>query len=249
MEALDTSRAVFVLAQQLGGMQTGWRTNARAQLIRVFDGVLSVRTEAGWWMAAPGHAVWVPAALAHELGSARALDAHVLHADAQLPCVPAQCRVVVPDRLFDALLAEAATFGANYAPGSAEDRLVQVLVDRIGRLAPVALSLVSVREARIQPIAAALLANPADSRVLDELADAAGVTARTAARLFVRDTGITFGQWRQQRRLFSALEALDRGASVGEAASAVGYHDVSSFIAVFREALGATPARLFRHEP
>ena len=74
----------------------------------------------------------------------------------------------------------------------------------------------------------------------------AGVTARTAARLFVKETGQTFGQWRQQLRLLVALEHLGGGASVTQVALEVGYSDVSSFIAVFRDAFGDTPARYFR---
>ncbi|SIT48653.1 Uncharacterized HTH-type transcriptional regulator YeaM (fragment) [Paraburkholderia ribeironis] len=80
--------------------------------------------------------------------------------------------------------------------------------------------------------------------VLEELAAAAGVTARTAARLFVKETGQTFGQWRQQLRLLVALEDLSAG--VTQVALEVGYNDVSSFISVFRAAFGDTPARYFR---
>jgi AraC-like DNA-binding protein len=47
-------------------------------------------------------------------------------------------------------------------------------------------------------------------------------------------------------RLLVALEKLGAGASVTQVALEVGYNDVSSFIAVFRDALGETPARYFR---
>jgi AraC-like DNA-binding protein len=39
---------------------------------------------------------------------------------------------------------------------------------------------------------------------------------------------------------------LGAGASVTQVALEVGYSDVSSFIAVFKDALGETPARFFR---
>jgi AraC-like DNA-binding protein len=92
----------------------------------------------------------------------------------------------------------------------------------------------------------ALAMNPADARTLGELATAAGMTERTVARLFLKETGLTFGQWRRQLRLLAALERLGAGESVSNVALDVGYEDVSSFIAVFKAALGDTPARYFR---
>jgi len=95
-------------------------------------------------------------------------------------------------------------------------------------------------------VAEALSKNPADGRKLDELCKNTGLTERTAARLFVKETGLTFGKWRQQLRLLAALERLGAGESVTSAALEVGYADVSSFIAVFKAALGETPAKYFR---
>ncbi|WP_420353967.1 helix-turn-helix domain-containing protein [Paenirhodobacter sp.] len=72
----------------------------------------------------------------------------------------------------------------------------------------------------------------------------AALTERTAARLFVKETGLTFGRWRQHLKLQVALEHLSDGSSVTEAAFAVGYSDVSSFIAAFRQLFGTTPSRI-----
>jgi methylphosphotriester-DNA--protein-cysteine methyltransferase len=58
--------------------------------------------------------------------------------------------------------------------------------------------------------------------------------------------GMSFGRWRQQARLFAALEMLAQGESVTEAAVAVGYDSVSAFIEMFRKMLGTTPQMYFR---
>jgi len=58
--------------------------------------------------------------------------------------------------------------------------------------------------------------------------------------------GMSFGRWRQQARLFAALEMLAQSKSVTEVAIAVGYDSVSAFIDVFRTMLGTTPQRYFR---
>jgi len=57
---------------------------------------------------------------------------------------------------------------------------------------------------------------------------------------------MSFGRWRQQARLFVALELLAQGESVTDAAIAVGYDSVSAFIEMFRKMLGTTPQMYFR---
>lgn len=51
-----------------------------------------------------------------------------------------------------------------------------------------------------------LLDDVADDRTLDEWAHYAGMARRTLMRAFSGQVGMTFGRWRQQARLFVALE-------------------------------------------
>jgi AraC-like DNA-binding protein len=81
---------------------------------------------------------------------------------------------------------------------------------------------------------------------LDDWAHFAGMSRRTFMRAFSAEVGMSFGRWRQQARLFAALEMLAQGKSVTEAAVAVGYDSVSAFIEMFRKMLGTTPQMYFR---
>src|ERR1700755_2886130 len=69
---------------------------------------------------------------------------------------------------------------------------------------------------------------------------------RTFMRAFSAHAGMSFGRWRQQARLFAALEMLAQKKSVTEVAIAVGYDSVSAFIGMFRTMLGSTPHTYFR---
>ncbi|MCX4161359.1 MULTISPECIES: helix-turn-helix domain-containing protein [Paraburkholderia] len=254
MEVTDpdgTDCAAFVVAQHTETLDEPWHASRRLQLLHACDGVLTVRTENGLWVIPPQHALWIAPGLLFRLSSSRPLAWHTLYVDTDdWPSLPDALpgRVVAIDRLADALLRAAARFGADYAADGPDARLMRVLLDRLPQLAAVPLALAYPRDPRIQRIAGVLTTHPADPTVLDDHALAAGVTARTAARLFVKETGQTFGQWRQQLRLLVALERLDTGASVTEVALEVGYSDVSSFIAVFKDLLGETPARYFRQD-
>jgi AraC-like DNA-binding protein len=249
MEAFDpdvVEQAVFVVGEGHETLDEPWRAYGRARLIHVSDGVLTVRTETGRWVVPPGHAVWIVPNVLHRLCARWPVRLVSLYAARDAAPLPAHCGAVVPDALVQALLSAAADLPYDQPLDAPASRLLQVLLDRLAALPAAPLGLNWPRDPRIQRIADALSRDPALSLVLDDLAAAAGVTARTAARLFVKETGQTFGQWRQQLRLLAALEHLGAGASVTQVALEVGYNDVSSFITVFRAAFGDTPARYFR---
>jgi AraC-like DNA-binding protein len=97
------------------------------------------------------------------------------------------------------------------------------------------------RDRRLQRVCWALLAAPGDPRTLDEWAAWANASPRTLARLFVTETGFTFGAWRQQARLLEAMGRLSGGQSVTDVALDLGYDSVSAFSAMFRRASGVSP--------
>jgi AraC-like DNA-binding protein len=80
---------------------------------------------------------------------------------------------------------------------------------------------------------------------LEQWARSAGASGRTLARLFRRETGMSFGAWRQQARLIEALTRLGAGEPVTHVALDLGYDSPSAFTAMFRRSLGVTPSRYF----
>jgi AraC-like DNA-binding protein len=244
--AITPRSPAFVVAERHDALDKPWHAEPHAQFMHVSEGVLSVHTDSGLWVVPPRHAVWLSPGVLYRATARYPVAIRTLFADPAAVAAPAHPCVVAVDTLVGELLAAAAGSGDAYVADGREARLMAVIVDRLPRLAIASLSLVYPRDRRILRIAESLIGQPAQAGVLDELAASAGVTARTAARLFVKETGLTFGQWRQQLRLLLALERLGAGASVTQVALEVGYNDVSSFIAVFRESLGETPARYFR---
>jgi AraC-like DNA-binding protein len=71
------------------------------------------------------------------------------------------------------------------------------------------------------------------------------VNVKTIQRLFVNETGMTFGQWRQQARLLRALELLAAGEKVIDVALALGYESPSAFATMFRKQFDQTPSQFF----
>ena len=98
------------------------------------------------------------------------------------------------------------------------------------------------RDARAKRVCQALLDHPADDRSLAAWGKLVGASSRTLARLFWRETGMTFGKWVQTMRLSLALDRLALGESVTRVALELGYATPSAFSAMFRRRLGASPS-------
>lgn len=129
---------------------------------------------------------------------------------------------------------------------SAQKHLLATLRDEIRQPDQQPLRLTMPKEERLARAADALLDDVGDNRTLAAWAHTAGMSRRTFMRAFSAQTGMSFGRWRQQARLFAALEMLATGKSVTEVAIAVGYDSVSAFIEMFRTMLGATPRTYFQ---
>ncbi|MNH36152.1 Regulatory protein SoxS [compost metagenome] len=69
---------------------------------------------------------------------------------------------------------------------------------------------------------------------------------KTIQRLFRKETGMTFGQWRQQARLMQALERIALGERIIDVAGALGYDSPSAFASMFKRQFGTTPSQFFR---
>jgi transcriptional regulator GlxA family with amidase domain len=128
----------------------------------------------------------------------------------------------------------------------AKKHLIAMLCDEIRQPEKQPLRLTIPREERLARVADALLDDVGDDRTLDDWAHVAGMARRTFMRAFSAQVGMSFGRWRQQARLFAALEMLAQRKSVTEVAIAVGYDSVSAFIEMFRTMLGTTPQTYFR---
>jgi AraC-like DNA-binding protein len=98
-------------------------------------------------------------------------------------------------------------------------------------------------EPRLKRIASALAEDPSDRSTLAEWAHRVALSESSLARLVVKETGLTFGRWRQQLHLIVAIRELASGASVQQVSADLGYESVTAFITMFKKALGQPPAR------
>jgi len=242
-------RPAFALFERYASYEGPPHKHGKGQLVYVSEGVLRVETELGMWVVLPQRGVWVPPDLVHRGQSQRGFALCTLYVDPHhARALPKRCCTVTITPLVRELLLQCARFGWQYPSTGPRMRLLSVLVEQIATLPQAALHLPEPQDRRLRAISAALRADPACNDTLEQWASRVGASTRTLARLFVKETALTFALWRQQLRLLVALEALAHGQSVTAAALSTGYQDTSAFVSMFRRALGMTPGRYFDHD-
>jgi AraC-like DNA-binding protein len=245
--ARQTGPVVGLAASYPDGARIPRHRHAVAQLVYATAGVMTVTTRDGAWVVPPLRAVWVPPRVAHAIRMTGAVEMRTVYlARALCGPLPSVCGVVHVTPLLRELVLRAVAFPKRYAPRGAEARLAAVLVDEIRAAPAVPLHLPQPVDPRALRVARALAENPADPRPLAGFARPAGASVRTLARLFRRETGLSFAAWRQQLRLLRALERLASGEPVTAVALDLGYAGPSAFVAMFRRTLGVSPGRYFR---
>jgi AraC-like DNA-binding protein/mannose-6-phosphate isomerase-like protein (cupin superfamily) len=244
-------RAVAAMAKDFpDGYQNAPHRHERAQLIFAAHGAMLVTTSAGSWAVPPQRAVWMPAGTVHSIRMAGAVAMRTLYVRPDAAARLANTvRVLAVSPLLREMILRACALPILYEEDGPEGRLMTLILDEIGALPTVALDLPLPRDARLGRICRALSAEPGDTQTLADWGRDAGASPRTLARLFVRETGLTFAEWRQQARLLAATAMLAAGEPITRIAMDLGYESPSAFTAMFKRALGAPPSHYFGAAP
>jgi AraC-like DNA-binding protein len=234
-------------------MVEGWtpeHSHPRGQLIALTQGLLIVEAGSERWMFPSQRCAWIPPNWKHAARSVGAaagsmvdLSPQMCHGLPKTPCMFNSSELLL------AIVHRMADWDLRQPLNAAKKHLIAALRDEIRQPDQQPLRLTIPKEERLARVADALLDDVGDDRTLDAWAHVAGMARRTFMRAFSAQAGMSFGRWRQQARLFAALEMLAQRKSVTEVAIAVGYDSVSAFIEMFRTMLGTTPQRYFRARP
>ncbi|OLL28154.1 hypothetical protein BTH42_29630 [Burkholderia sp. SRS-W-2-2016] len=231
------------------GFRDPWHAHEEAQLIYVTRGVARALTQRGIWTLAPFQAIWLPPGVLHELHAIGDVTVRTAYVDVN--AAPAfkswtQCRVLQAGQLLDALLVALAVSSGDSDPQRSQLALPLFLFELQRALPALSGTLPLPVERRLRSVCEQLLSAPQNNDTIDVWGARVGASTRTLARLFRDETGLSFGQWRQQLRLVEAVARLAQGMPVATVASELGYQSASAFTAMFRKTLGTSPQRYLR---
>lgn len=237
-------RAVAAMPKDfVSGFEVLPHIHERAQLIYATAGTMRVATDSSMWIVPPQRALWMPAGVRHSIIMLSDLTMRTLYVrEDAAALMPATCQVLSVTPLLRELIVRTTELPVQYDESGVAGHVVALLIAELHGLQSLPLELPMPRDPRLRALCQALLDAPADTRPLADWAGTVNASARTLARRFQSETGLSFGAWRQQARVMEAMGRLGSGAPVTQVALDLGYDSVSAFSAMFRRAAGTTPS-------
>ena len=230
-------------------VQIGAHSHDWGQLTYAADGMIRVSADGSSWIVPPQRAIWIAPHIVHEVTMLEPSSLSPLRVHASRDPFPGEnCRVVEVSSLLRELIA--ALVAGALPPHEGIDRpridlIGELILSELARAPSRPIRVPLPRDKRLKGLCEALVAAPGDTQTLGDWARAAGASERTLARLFERELGMSFGQWRQQVRLAHGASLIARGLPLWQVAQQLGYASQSAFTAMFRKTFGTTPSRYF----
>lgn len=211
------------------------------------DGVMVVHSDVGSWVVPPNRALWMVAGLRHNVTMSGDVLMRTAYIDeTKIPSLPVDSCVINVSPLLRELLVEAVRISPTGEVGGRDGLLLDLLICELRVSSTIPLHLPMPVDARLRSICEALTRRPSDASSAADWALSIDVAERTLHRLFTKETGMTFAQWREQARLLHALRRIAEGDKLIEVALDCGYSSPSAFAAMFRRHFGVAPSSFYR---
>ncbi|MRW93219.1 helix-turn-helix domain-containing protein [Duganella sp. FT80W] len=216
------------------------------QLTYAVQGVMRVDANHSSWIVPPQRAIWIPPGVVHAVTVLENTHLRPMCVYAgRAPFAGDDCKVLELSPLLRELLAALEAHDrAEQSPR--EHLLMEMILDEVPRCAVRAVRVPLPADKRLQALCDALIAEPGAEMTLADWAGQVGASERTLSRLFERELGMGFGQWRQQVRLAHAAPLIAAGMPLSQVAAELGYTSQSAFSAMFRKTFGCSPSAFFR---
>ncbi|MES2152975.1 MAG: helix-turn-helix transcriptional regulator [Pseudomonadota bacterium] len=212
----------------------GW-----GQVTFALSGVLRVSAAGSSWIVPANRAIWIAPDIEHEITVLEKVRLRALYVLAgRAPFAGTECKVLAVSPLLRELIVAL----GQAEPGPRERLLGELILDELAGAATRPIRVPLPRDKRLKTLCSALLATPGSPLTLEHWAQQVGASSRTLARLFERDLGMSFGQWRQQVRLAHAAPLIARGMPLSLVAQELGYASQSAFSAMFKKTFGSSPS-------
>ena len=216
-----------------------------AQLACTLRGAVRLRVGHTTWIVPPTRAVWIPPRVDHEVFLVGEVALRTVYVDASAaPRALSTCEVIDVSNLMRELIVTLGDIDRKSQP-SRYELLAKALLEEMRAAPALSLDLALPEDRRLRALCEALLEDPGAALSLQDWAPRVGASARTLARLFQQELGMTFGQWRQRVRLAHAAALVSLGTPLADVAASLGYESASAFSAMFKRALGRPPSTFF----
>ncbi|UCR88895.1 helix-turn-helix domain-containing protein [Mycetocola spongiae] len=221
----------------------GLGTHVEHELLWSGGGTITVEADGRLWMVPAMLGIWIPAGMPHRVRADRGALSYATFIDPRRRDFP---WTGVMGINVSGLLRELLLSNRRDEMPDARRRVIQDLAAEL--ISPVVSDSLDIRlptTASLRVLAETILADPADDATTEQWAARLGVSGRTLTRAFNRETGLSLTRWRILVRVRAALLDIAAGRPVTAVAARLGYANPSTFIDLFRQVTGHTPAAYF----
>ena len=218
-----------------------------SQLIFSISGAMDIRVSHRRWLVPPQMALWMPPSTAHSIKMSKSVSMRTLYFSPEISKqMSSSCKVlhIAP------LLKELILYCCDKEQLSNEDTeqkaLIEVILSQISKAQEMPLNLLLPKDPRGIKLSHILLENLGEQKNLTELCQNIGASKKTLERIFITETGLSLGKWRQQSRLLNGIKLISEGYSITQASLNSGYSSSSAFIFMFKKILGISPSQYFK---
>lgn len=246
-EQIENAGDRFVLTHQIdmpAGYQGQLHHHAWYQLMYASRGVLNVEYQNQIMLVPPQKAIWLPPNCDHRVRVPVGAHFHSLYfrpdVVSELGDVSKVLSVTALVRELILAIGEITHFDKTLDEKGL--RLTQVLIDQLSFQADSGLSLLIPCDKRLSKLVTCIIQSPSNQLGIEDWAKDLGLSSRTITRLFTKEVGMGFKEWRQKVRLLEAINLLEQGLPVTQVALEVGYQSPSAFTYAFKQVFDINPA-------
>jgi AraC-like DNA-binding protein len=214
------------------------------QFLYARSGAIRLEIEGKWWTIPPKRGLWIPAAVQHRLEMSSRLQLRTLYFSPAIANGRKKIEAVnVSDLLHEAII-RVCERGSLDARNAADRCLCEIILNEMECRDPLTIVLTLPVDPRARKLSNLFLSSAQYGVAITSLCAEAGLSRRTAERLFLLETGLPPAQWRRFAALTESLVRIAGGERIEHAAFSAGYQSRSAFSEAFTCAFGIPPSEV-----
>lgn len=218
-------------------------SHPRAQLLYATSGVMNVVVENQIWVVNPLQGLWIAGGVEHQVSFQKDVNLYSVFIDPSctnnLPSTSFSFDISV---FLKQLMFKIISFEDHENVTHAQKRIMDVFLDELALIYPSSTFLPTSNHTKLKSIIDILINDIANKETIEYFADLSYMSSRTLSRLFIKELGMSFSDWRIRLKLLEAIKRLGEKQSIKEIAFDLGYETTSAFIFMFKKNLGKTPS-------
>ncbi|MGG5505227.1 MULTISPECIES: AraC family transcriptional regulator [unclassified Myroides] len=245
LEAINQD--VIGLASDLVQHDSGFHSHEKhAQILYASSGCMTLLTRNRQVILPPQKLLYIPAGLEHRVTFRNVVAYRSIYlAVDQLQLDDLNLQVRSVSSLLAEIIERICWWEWKGTPTEQQQHILRVFWDEFQDAKEESYALEIPSDYRLQSLMTAFMIEKKVPPFLKELTHRVGASEKTITRIFKRETKMTYQAWRQQWRLYRAIELLAESEIISDVSTQLEFSSDSAFIEFFKNHTGVTPTKYF----